>query len=133
MEKAFSFLDCHPDVAFATVDLSFKPRIRPFRIRKRKGSSLFFTAGLHKAVAEQLKANPFAELLATEGKRSVRVAGVIMFDLSPGECRDILIGDPVQRDLYQDDADPICFRMVVHKIDYYDLDSTPPVKETFHI
>ncbi len=132
MEKAYSFLDRHPDVAFATVDLSCKPRIRMLRVLSRTENNLCFAVTPHKAVLVQLRANPYAELLVSEGTISVRMAGVIHFDLTMGECREIFRENDRLKETCTDPAGLVWFRMAVHKIDHYDQSCDPPLLESSH-
>lgn len=62
MEKAFEFLSCHKDVAFATVEQD-RPKIRVFQIMKQEGHTLYFATARHKEVYRQLMENPTSNCL----------------------------------------------------------------------
>lgn len=130
MEKAFDFLSTHKDVAFATVEQD-KPKIRVFRIMKQEGHTLYFATSPRKEVYRQLQENPNIELLAMDGNLSVRVTGCAVFDVSDEVAREIYDTNPVLQRLYKQYTDMAYFRMVVDKLDYYDLAPTPPTFEHY--
>ena len=130
MEKAFDFLSTHKDVAFATVEQD-KPKIRVFQIMKQEGHTLYFATSPRKEVYRQLQENPNIELLAMDGNLSVRVTGCAVFDVSDEVAREIYDTNPVLQRLYKQYTDMAYFRMVVDKLDYYDLAPTPPTFEHY--
>lgn len=129
-EKAFDFLSTHKDVAFATVEQD-KPKIRVFQIMKQERHTLYFATSPRKEVYRQLQENPNIELLAMDGNLSVRVTGRAVFDVSDEVAREIYDTNPVLQRLYKQYTDMAYFRMVVDKLDYYDLAPTPPTFEHY--
>ena len=130
MKKAFEFLSNHKDVAFATVERE-KPKIRVFQIMKQEGHTLYFATSPHKEVYRQLQENPNIELLAMDGNVSVRVTGHAVFDVSDDVAREIYADNPVLPRLYKQYTDLVYFRLLVAKLDYYDLTPTPPTFEHY--
>lgn len=130
MEKAFDFLSTHKDVAFATVEQD-KPQIRVFQIMKQEGHILYFATSPRKEVYRQLQENPNIELLAMEGNISVRATGRAVFDISDNVAREIYDTNPVLQRLYKQHTDMVYFRLLVAKLDYYDLTPTPPTFEHY--
>lgn len=128
MEKAFDFLNDHKDVAFATVEQD-KPKIRVFQIMKQEGHALYFATSPHKEVYRQLQENSNVELLAMDGNISVRVTGHAVFDIPDELAREIYANNPVLPRLYRRYTDLAYFRLLVTKLDYYDLTPTPPIFE----
>ena len=130
MKKAFEFLSNHKDVAFATVERE-KPKIRVFQIMKQEGHTLYFATSPHKEVYRQLQENPNIELLVMDGNVSVRVTGCAVFDVSDDVAREIYTDNPVLPRLYKQYTDLVYFRLLVAKLDYYDLTPTPPTFEHY--
>lgn len=128
MDKAFGFLSSHRDVAFATAEGNV-PKIRVFQVMKQDGSTLYFATAPHKEVYRQLQANPQVELLATDGDISVRMGGMVHFDVPDDVCRGIYETNPVLSRLYADYSALAYFRLPVAWSDYFDLTPTPPVIE----
>lgn len=128
MEKAFSFLLSHRDVAFATAEDGI-PKIRVFQVMRQEGRSLYFATAPHKEIYRQLQANPHVELLAMEGNVSVRMGGRVRFDVPDAVCREIYDSNSVLSRLYADYASLAYFRLPVAWSDYFDLTPTPPLLE----
>lgn len=130
MEKAFDFLSRHKDVAFATVEQNM-PKIRVFQIMRQEGHTLYFATSPHKEVYRQLRKSPNIELLAMDGNISVRATGCAVFDVPDGLAREIYADNPVLPRLYKQYTDLAYFRLLVAKLDYYDLTPTPPTFEHY--
>ncbi len=132
MEKSLKFLDSHREVAFATTD-GFKPKLRVFQIMARQGNDLYFATAPHKEVYTQLQSNPMVELLAAAGDISVRVSGVVKFDVKEEMARHIYDTNPVLPRLYPTFDSLVYFRLPISTLDYYNLENTPPLIEHFEL
>lgn len=130
MEKAFSFLATHKDVAFATAEEK-KPKIRVFQIMKRDNDILYFVTAPHKEVYRQLQKNPFVELLAMAGNVSVRITGKVSFNISDNIGQEIYETNPILKRLYKQYLDLIYFSITIDELDYFDLTPTPPIFEHY--
>lgn len=128
MEKAFRFLLSHHDVAFATAEGNI-PKLRVFQVMKQDGHTLYFATAPHKEIYRQLQANPHVELLAMEGNISVRMGGIVRFDVPDDVCRKIYETNPVLPRLYADYTALVYFSLPVAWSDYFDLTPTPPTIE----
>lgn len=80
MQTALDFLKEHYEVAFATCEDN-RPKLRLFQIMRHEGTTLYFATSTQKAVYSQLVANPHVEILAVDGKVSVRCEGSVDFDV----------------------------------------------------
>jgi uncharacterized pyridoxamine 5'-phosphate oxidase family protein len=131
MDKAFEFLKQHKDLAFATVGTDNKPKIRVFQIMKldEQNRKLYFATSPKKEVYNQLKNNPFVELLAMKGNISVRISGKAIFDVSDEICKEIYNTNPVLPRLYKNYQMLIYFRVAMVELDYFDLSTEPPTQE----
>ena len=85
MQTALDFLKEHYEVAFATCEDN-RPKLRLFQIMRHEGTTLYFATSTQKAVYSQLVANPHVEILAVDGKVSVRCEGSVDFDVDD-ECK----------------------------------------------
>lgn len=130
MNKAFSFLQSHKEVAFATVE-NGKPRIRGFQIMKQEGATLYFATSPTKEVYRQLQQNPSIELLSMEGNISVRLWGEAVFDVDDATAREIYATNPVLPRLYKNYTDLAYFRLKPAGMDYFDITPTPVVCEHY--
>ncbi|MCL2599166.1 MAG: pyridoxamine 5'-phosphate oxidase family protein [Firmicutes bacterium] len=52
-----------------------KPKSRPFTLTMMEGERLYFGTGTHKKVYNQIKANPYIEIFATQGLEFLRYDG----------------------------------------------------------
>lgn len=130
MNKAFSFLQSHKEVAFATVE-NGKPRIRVFQIMKQEGTTLYFATSPKKEVYGQLQQHPAIELLSMAGNISVRLWGEAAFDVDDTIAREIYAANPVLPRLYPRYTDLVYFRLKPAGMDYFDLTPTPVLFEHY--
>ncbi|MCD7971841.1 MAG: pyridoxamine 5'-phosphate oxidase family protein [Candidatus Azobacteroides sp.] len=135
MKKINEFLRKHKDVALATVGQDKKPKVRAFEIvglDDQLNSLYFFTAD-DKEVYSQIKSNPHVELLAMEGSVSVRIAGMVHFDVPNSTAKDIYEGSPVLQHMYPDYKRVEYFRVLMESADFYDLSTDPPTEENYRL
>lgn len=130
MKLALDFLRTHKDVAFATVGIDGKPKLRVFQIMKIERTNLYFATSPHKEVYRQLQTDPAIEILAMAGDISVRIAGNACFDVMEETAREIYESNPVLPRLYARYTDLAYFRLPIAKLDYYDLSTNPPMLES---
>lgn len=131
MEKALDFLTKHRDVAFATIGEDNKPKLRVFQIMKQKDNTFYFATSKKKEVFQQLKKNPYVELLAMDGNISVRVSGKVSFNVEDEIAQAIYNENPVLQRLYADYLKLDYFSMPIYTLDYYDLSTTPPTLNSY--
>ncbi|MFI3287116.1 MAG: pyridoxamine 5'-phosphate oxidase family protein [Rikenellaceae bacterium] len=137
MKKALLFLHNNREVAFATSSQDSAgvsaPKIRVFQIMDMIGSDLYFATAAHKDVYRELQENPNVELLVYKGNISVRITGKAIFDVSELQSKKIFSENPVLPRLYPSYDAMVYFRIPIAKIDYFDLEPTPPLFEHFEI
>lgn len=126
MKEALDFLKENNEVAFATIS-GGRPQIRVFQIMKMDGDTLYFATYPNKRVFSELMDNPAVEILARKDNISVRVSGDAVFDVPEEVGKEIYDTNPVLPRLYPDYTKLVYFRVVIDKLDYYDLTPTPPV------
>lgn len=131
MEKALDFLAKHKDVAFATIGTDNKPKLRVFQIMKQKGTVLYFATSKNKEVFQQLKENPYVELLAMDGDISVRISGKVSFEVEDEMAQAIYDENAVLQRLYPDYLVLDYFSMPMYALDYYDLSTNPPTLNSY--
>lgn len=131
MKKAFHFLEKHEDMAFATCDRNDNPKVRVLQLMKTDGHSLYFAVSPLSETYAQLQDNDRAEALAWEGEVSVRVTGKVHFDVPDEICREIYQNSTLLQRLYTDYRELAWLRLVVKKLDWYDLSTTPPVHNVY--
>lgn len=130
MEKAFNFLQQHREVAFATVENN-RSKLRVFQIMKQETGKLYFATAPFKQVYNQLQENPNVEILALHDNITVRVEGVVDFDI-PEEIKvEIYESNEVLQRLYNDYTELSYFVLPIAAIDYFDLTPTPPTIEHY--
>lgn len=125
-EKALSFLLENKEVAFATVENN-RPKIRVFQIMRQEGEILYFATSAKKEVYQQLRINPYIEILVIKDKVSVRCSGKVNFDVPIEKQQWIYENNEVLPRLYASFDQLDYFSMKIEMIDYYDLKPTPPV------
>ena len=126
LQKALVFLKEHYEVAFATCEGNL-PKVRVFQIMKHDGTDLYFATSAKKDVYKELKANPNVEILSVADKVSVRGAGKVFFDVADEVKQWIYNNNPVLPRLYTSYEKLEYFCLRLSKVDYYDLNPTPPV------
>ncbi len=132
MEKVFNFIREHKEVAFATADENGNPTMRVFQIMliDEAGKTLYFATSPKKEVYQQLQHNPNIEILSFVDKISVRISGAVSFDVPDAICKKIYNENPVLPRLYKQYIDLVYFSLPIRKVDYFDLNPTPPVLES---
>lgn len=131
MKRALDFLRTCKDVAFATVGMDHKPKLRVFQIMKIESADLYFATSPRKEVYRQLQADPAIEVLAMAGDISVRISGNACFDVTDETAREIYESNPVLPRLYARYTDLAYFRLPIAKLDYYDLSTDPPTLDSY--
>lgn len=133
MKEAIDFLRKHADIALATVGADKKPKIRAFEIMKmdERSNSLYFTTSDDKEVYTQIQSNPHVELLAMEGSVSVRITGMVSFDVASTVAQSIFDNNAILQRLYPDYTRLEYFRVIMQSIEYYDLSADPPIQENY--
>ena len=126
IQQAFDFLREHNEGVLATVSEG-RPCIRAFQIMKQEDGTLYFATAPQKEVYRQLQANPAVEFMVLHGKVSVRCAGTARFDVDEETCRWIYDNNPVLPRLYTAYDKLVYFRVPVERLEYFDLNPTPPV------
>ena len=133
MEKIFEFISQHKEVSLATVNESGKPSVRIFQIMLNDSANkmLYFATSPQKETYRQLLNNPDIEILAYSGNISVRISGTVIFDVPDKICQKIYAKNQVLQRLYQQYTDLVYFKLIIKKADYYNLNPTPPILESF--
>ncbi|MDL2278860.1 pyridoxamine 5'-phosphate oxidase family protein [Parabacteroides sp. OttesenSCG-928-G07] len=108
-----------------------KPKLRVFQIMKQKDNTFYFATSKKKEVFQQLKKNPYVELLAMDGNISVRVSGKVSFNVEDEIAQAIYNENPVLQRLYADYLKLDYFSMPIYTLDYYDLSTTPPTLNSY--
>ncbi len=132
MERALEFLRNHVEVAFATCEDN-RPKIRMFQIMKMEGTDLYFATSPVKEVYKQLQGNPHVEILSRDGMVSVRCVGKVVFEVDEETKKWIYGHNAVLSRLYSSYDKMAYFKMAIEKMDYYDLEPTPPVLKHFDL
>ncbi len=132
MEKVFNFIREHKEVAFATADENENPTMRVFQIMliDEAGKTLYFATSPLKEVYQYLQHNPNIEILSFADKISVRISGAASFNVPDVICKKIYDENPVLPRLYKQYTDLAYFSLPIRKVDYFDLNPTPPVLES---
>ena len=135
MKRIYDLLNNNRDIAFATVGDDGKPKIRVFQIMKidEQANILYFATSPKKEVFMQLQSKPAVELLALSGKSSVRIAGDAAFNLGDEICQEIYDTNSVLSRLYKDYQDLAYFCVPMVTLDYFDLNTNPPILKTFNL
>ncbi len=137
MQKALLFLHNNREVAFTTSSQDSAgvsaPKIRVFQIMDIIESDLYFATAPHKEVYKELQENHSVEMLVYKGNISVRVTGKAIFDVSELQSKKIFAENPVLPRLYPSFDSMVYFRIPISKIDYFDLEPTPPLFEHYEI
>lgn len=126
IQMAFDFLREHNEGVLATVSES-KPCLRAFQVMRQTEGTLYFATAPQKEVYRQLQANPNIEFMVLYGKVSVRCSGTAFFDVDEETCRWIYENNPVLSRLYTSFDKLVYFRVPVERMDYFNLEPTPPV------
>ncbi|UYU41086.1 pyridoxamine 5'-phosphate oxidase family protein [Bacteroides salyersiae] len=132
MGQALDFLKSHKNVVFATIE-NDKPKIRVFQIMKQEGAVFFFATSKEKDVFKQLQKNNNIEFLAMSENISVRVIGKANFEISDNMAQEIYNNNPVLHRFHDDYRSVVYFNILVEKIDYYDLGTTPVTFESISL
>lgn len=132
MKKTLDFLESHKNVVFATVEKN-KPKIRVLQIMKQEGLVFYFAISKDKEVYRQLKENVHIEFLAMEENISVRVVGKVLFGISDSIAQEIYNSNMILHRFYDDYRSIVYFSLLVEKIDYYDLGTTPVTLESISL
>ncbi len=133
MKRAADFLKLHKDVALATIDKDGNPAIRFFQVMRidEDAKTLYFATSPQKEVYKQLQNNPNIEILCLADNISVRISGSVKFDVSDEICQKIFNDNSVLPRLYKRYTDLAYFSLPIKKVDYFDLNPTPPKLESF--
>ena len=99
MQKAYEFLKSAGTYYLATVE-GDQPRVRPFGTANIFEDKLYIQTGLKKAVAQQLLANPKAEICAFKGGKWIRIAGELILDERVEAQKSMLDAHPNLRKMY---------------------------------
>ena len=132
LQTAFDFLRAHKEIVFATSDGNV-PKTRVFQIMKQEGHILYFATSPQKEVYRQLRDNPNVEILAFAGRISVRCSGVVSFDVDESTKKWIYENNPVLPRLYTSYDKLAYFSLPIAELDYYDLNTKPPVFKHFDL
>ena len=132
MQTALDFLRRNNEVAFATCADNL-PHIRVFHIMKQEGTTLYFATSPSKEVYRELHANEHVEILATEGRVSVRCVGQVNFEVNEEVKQWIYDNNPVLPRLYTSYDKLAYFALPIATMDYYDLRPTPPILRHFDL
>lgn len=132
MQTALDFLRRNNEVAFATCADNL-PHIRVFQIMKQEDTTLYFATSPTKEVYRELHANEHVEILATEGRVSVRCVGQVNFDVDEDLKQWIYNNNPVLPRLYSSYGKLAYFALPIATLDYYDLRPTPPILRHFDL
>lgn len=132
LQKAFQFLKDHNEIALATCQGNL-PKMRIIQIMKQDGNMLYFATSAKKAVYKELKENPNVELLAYADKISVRCSGMVNFVVNNYIKQWIFNHNKVLPRLYTSYDKLEYFCLPIAELDYFDLNSTPPINQHFDL
>ena len=104
MEKTCQFLKDAGTYYLATVE-DDQPRVRPFGTAHIFEGKLYIQTGLKKDVAQQLLANPKAEICAFKDGTWVRIAGKLIHDPRVEAKKSMLDAYPDLRGMYDENDD----------------------------
>ncbi len=99
MQRAYEFLKSAGTYYLATVE-GDQPRVRPFGTANIFEGKLYIQTGLKKKVAQQLLANPKAEICAFKGGKWIRIAGKLILDERVEAQKSMLDAHPNLRGMY---------------------------------
>ena len=99
MQRAYEFLKNAGTYYLATVE-GDQPRVRPFGTANIFEGKLYIQTGLKKKVAQQLLANPKAEICAFKGGKWIRIAGKLILDERVEAQKSMLDAHPNLRGMY---------------------------------
>lgn len=126
VKQAFDFLHEHNEGVLATVG-DGKPCLRAFQVMKLEDTILYFATAPQKEVYRQLQVNPAIEFMVLQNKISVRCSGTARFDVDEETSQWIYNNNPVLPRLYTAYDKLVYFRVPVEKLEYFDLNTTPPI------
>lgn len=126
VKQAFDFLHEHNEGVLATVG-DGKPCLRAFQVMKLENNILYFATAPQKEVYRQLQVNPAIEFMVLQNKVSVRCSGIARFDVDEETSQWIYNNNPVLPRLYTAYDKLVYFRVPVEKLEYFDLNTTPPI------
>jgi len=132
IQQAIDFLSEHTEGVLATV-ADNRPQTRVFQVMKVECTTFFFATAPHKAVWQQLKANPAVEFLVLHDKVSVRCSGTATFDVDDDTKHWIYDHNPVLPRLYSSYDKLVYFRLPITRLEYFDLRPTPPINKYFDL
>ena len=101
MQKAYDFLKSAGTYYLATVE-GDQPRVRPFGTANIFEGKLYIQTGLKKKVAQQLLANPKAEICAMTGGKWIRIEGKLVLDERTEAQKAMLDAYPNLRGMYSE-------------------------------
>lgn len=135
IKAIYEFLSQNQDIALATVGIDGKPKIRVFQLMKidQESNSLFFATSPSKEIYAQLKEKPEVEVLCMANNVSVRIDGIVRFDVTYETSLDIYNNNPVLPRLYSNYKDLVYFRLPVDNLHFYDLNTNPPTNLFYNI
>ena len=99
MQRAYDFLKKAGTYYLATTD-GDQPHVRPFGTANIYDGKLYIQTGLKKNVAQQLLANPKAEICAMSGGQWIRIEGKLVLDESFEAQKSMLDAHPNLRGMY---------------------------------
>ncbi|MBQ0141968.1 MAG: pyridoxamine 5'-phosphate oxidase family protein [Prevotellaceae bacterium] len=109
MDKVYEFIKACKTYYIATVD-GDQPRVRPFGTIHKFEGKLYIQTGKKKRTAQQLKANPKAELCCFNGSQWVRLSGELVPDERVEAKKSMLDAYPELRSMYnENDANTIVY------------------------
>ena len=133
MKKVFDFITKHNDVAFATITKNGNPAIRIFQIMliREDDNLLYFATSPKKEVWTQLQQNPNIEILSFADNISVRISGQVLFNVTDEICQQIYNKNAVLQRIYKQYTDLVYFSLPIKKVDFFNLNPTIPIMETY--
>ena len=130
IEQAVAFLKDHVEGVLGTVE-GDRPCLRAFQIMKMEDTTLYFATSERKEVYRQLRRNANVEFLVMHDRVSVRCSGRADFSVDDSDKRWIYDHNEVLRRLYPSYDTMVYFKVVVERMDYYDLRPTPPIHKSY--
>jgi uncharacterized pyridoxamine 5'-phosphate oxidase family protein len=100
MDEVYEFLKKANTYYLATVD-GDQPRVRPFGTVDIFEGRLYIQTGLSKPVAQQLQANPKAEICAFDGGQWLRIAARLVHDDRIEPQEHLLADYPALQEMYK--------------------------------
>lgn len=133
MKEILQFLTTNKDFSLATVDKNGLPRVRIIQLMKIKDNVLYFATAKNKELYQQLVDNSNCELAALHNNVSLRITSKALFDVEKEIQEEIFEDNIILEKIYKSLDNPeLCFfRLLVSKVEIFDLNQLPPKRDFY--